>query len=66
MAVNERDDQTATITLRFGDGVHRVARFDPAEEEYKPVPGQAAAGPNSLRFGLRPGAAVLLRMSRDR
>lgn len=65
MVVNQRHDQSATITMRFGQGVHRVARFDPAEEEYKPVPGQATAGRNSLRFGLRPGAAVLLRMSRQ-
>jgi hypothetical protein len=66
LLVNRRRDEAAAVTMRFGAGVHRVARFDPAEEEYKPVPGQAAAGRNSLRFVLRPGTAVLLRMSRGR
>lgn len=66
LVVNQRHDQAATITVRFGAGVNRVARFDPADEEYRPVPGQVTAGRNSLRFGLRPGAAVLLRMSRGR
>jgi len=66
LVVNERHDCAASVTVRFGAGVHRVARFDPADEEYRPVPGQVTAGRNSVRFGLRPGAAVLLRMSRGR
>ena len=66
LVVNERHERSASVTVRFGAGVHRVARFDPADEEYRPVPGQVTAGRNSVRFGLRPGAAVLLRMSRGR
>ena len=66
LVVNHRHDRAATVIVRFGAGVHRVARFDPPAEEYRVVPGQVAAGRNSLRFVLRPGAAVLLRMSRGR
>lgn len=63
LVVNGRHDRTTALTVSFAGQVRRVARYDPTEDTYRAMPGDIASGRGSLRFALKPGAAVLLRMS---